>query len=133
MSPRYLLDTNTVIYIRQRRPPAALARFEALPRGEAVLRELIGDGNDLKPHIVVAATHDGELVDLVKDRYAAYHFGDAIGPNGLMFDYHLLFGPATTRNAITLLQLQGAPESLVNRALARAAALDHERKATWAG
>jgi DNA mismatch repair ATPase MutS len=102
---------------------------ERIAAGEAVLRELIGDGNDLKPHIVVAATHDGELVDLVKDRYAAYHFGDAIGPNGLMFDYHLLSGPATTRNAITLLQLQGAPESLVNHALARAAALDHERKA----
>jgi hypothetical protein len=106
---------------------------ERIAAGEAVLRELIGEGNDLKPHIVVAATHDGELVDLVKDRYAAYHFGDAIGPNGLMFDYHLLSGPATARNAITLLQLQGAPESLVNRALGRAAALDRERKAAWTG
>jgi DNA mismatch repair ATPase MutS len=102
---------------------------ERIAAGEAVLRELIVDGRDFKPHIVLAATHDGELVDLLRDRYAAYHFGDAIGPNGLTFDYHLLPGPATTRNAITLLQLQGAPESLVNRALARAAALDHERRA----
>jgi tRNA(fMet)-specific endonuclease VapC len=37
LNPRYLLDTNTVIYIRQRRPPAALAKFQALPRGEAAL------------------------------------------------------------------------------------------------
>jgi hypothetical protein len=102
---------------------------ERIAAGEAVLRELIVDGRDFKPHIVLAATHDGELVDLLRDRYAADHFGDAIGPNGLTFDYHLLPGPATTRNAITLLQLQGAPESLVNRALARAAALDHERRA----
>jgi hypothetical protein len=99
---------------------------ERIAAGEAVLRELIVDGSDF--NIVLAATHDGELVDLLRDRYSAYHFGDAIGPNGLTFDYHLLPGPATTRNAITLLQLQGAPESLVNRALARAAALDHERR-----
>jgi DNA mismatch repair ATPase MutS len=99
---------------------------ERIAAGEAVLRELIVDSSDL--NIVLAATHDGELVDLLRDRYSAYHFGDAIGPHGLTFDYHLLPGPATTRNAITLLQLQGAPESLVNRALARAAALDHERR-----
>jgi MutS-like protein len=102
---------------------------ERIAAGEAVLRELIVDGSDFKPHVVLAATHDGELVDLLRDRYAAYHFGDAIGPNGLTFDYHLLSGPATTRNAITLLQLQGAPESLAKRALARAAAVDHERRA----
>ena len=102
---------------------------ERIAAGEAVLRELILDGSSAKPHIVIAATHDGELVDLLHDCYSAYHFGDAIGPHGLTFDSHLLPGPATTRNAITLLQLQGAPESLVNRALARAAALDQERRA----
>jgi DNA mismatch repair ATPase MutS len=100
---------------------------ERIAAGESVLRELIGLGNHL-PHVAIAATHDGELVDLLRGCYAVYHFGDAIGPNGLTFDYHLTPGPATTRNAITLLQLQGAPEALVNRALARAAALDHVRK-----
>jgi tRNA(fMet)-specific endonuclease VapC len=34
---RYLLDANTCIYIRQRRPAAALARFQALSPGEATL------------------------------------------------------------------------------------------------
>lgn len=37
MIARYLLDTNTCIYIRQRRPAAALARFQALLPGEATL------------------------------------------------------------------------------------------------
>lgn len=37
MIARYLLDTNTCIYIRQRRPAAALARFEALSPREATL------------------------------------------------------------------------------------------------
>ena len=33
MAIRYLLDTNIFIYIRQRRPPGVLARFEALQAG----------------------------------------------------------------------------------------------------
>jgi hypothetical protein len=100
---------------------------ERIAAGEAVLRELVGEGRDVKPHIVIAATHDGELVDLLKGTFASFHFGDAVGPDGLVFDYHLQPGPATTRNAITLLQLQGAPQALVDHALARAAALDRAR------
>jgi tRNA(fMet)-specific endonuclease VapC len=34
---RYLLDTNICIYIRQKRPKVALARFLTLPPGEAAL------------------------------------------------------------------------------------------------
>jgi tRNA(fMet)-specific endonuclease VapC len=34
---RYLLDTNICIYIRQSRPPQVLARFRALPPGDAVM------------------------------------------------------------------------------------------------
>lgn len=79
---------------------------ERIAAGESVLRELISDGKDFKPHIAIAATHDGELVDLLNDRYSPYHFGDAIGQNGLVFDYHLVPGPTTSRNAITLLQRQ---------------------------
>jgi tRNA(fMet)-specific endonuclease VapC len=37
MDARFLLDTNICIYIRQRRPPAALARFQRLRPGEAVI------------------------------------------------------------------------------------------------
>jgi tRNA(fMet)-specific endonuclease VapC len=35
--PRYLLDTDTLVYIRRGRPPQALARFQRLLPGEAVL------------------------------------------------------------------------------------------------
>jgi len=34
---RFLLDTNICIYIRRRRPPEVLARFERLRTGEAVI------------------------------------------------------------------------------------------------
>jgi tRNA(fMet)-specific endonuclease VapC len=37
MSARFLLDTNICIYIRRRRPPGVLARFQRLKPGEAVL------------------------------------------------------------------------------------------------
>jgi DNA mismatch repair ATPase MutS len=97
---------------------------ERIAAGEAVLHALVSGG---KPHVVLTATHDGELVDLLRDEYEVYHLGDAIGPDGLTFDYHLTPGPATSRNAIALLKLNGAPESLVARALDRAAALDRVR------
>lgn len=35
MGPRYLLDTNICIYIRQKKPPRVLQRFEKLRPGEA--------------------------------------------------------------------------------------------------
>jgi DNA mismatch repair ATPase MutS len=77
--------------------------------------------------VVLAATHDAELVDLLRESYAVFHLSDGIGPDGLTFDYRLTPGPATSRNAIALLQLNGAPQSLVDRALERAAALDRVR------
>jgi hypothetical protein len=97
---------------------------ERIAAAEAVLDALAADD---RPHVVLAATHDGELVDLLAAKYVVYHLGDAVGPDGLVFDYRLTAGPATSRNAITLLRLNGAPESLVEHALARAAALDRSR------
>ena len=35
--PRYLLDTNICIYIRQKRPPEVLAHFARLAEGDAAL------------------------------------------------------------------------------------------------
>jgi hypothetical protein len=97
---------------------------ERIAAGEAVLRTLLQEHH---PHVVLAATHDGELVELLHDTYVVFHLGDAIGPDGLSFDYHLTPGPATSRNAIALLKLNGAPESLVSAALSRAAELDRRR------
>jgi tRNA(fMet)-specific endonuclease VapC len=37
MSARFLLDTNICVYIRQRRPPEVMARFDKLSTGEAVV------------------------------------------------------------------------------------------------
>ena len=37
MEPRYLLDTNICIYIRQKKPEEVLRRFRKLRPGEAAL------------------------------------------------------------------------------------------------
>jgi DNA mismatch repair ATPase MutS len=96
---------------------------ERIAAAEAVLFELTANHT----HVIVTATHDGELVDLLSHSYVPYHFTDSLGPRGLVFEYRLQPGPATTRNAIALLKLGGAPDSLVSRALARAAELDRVR------
>ncbi len=100
---------------------------ERIAAAEAVISELVRQPGIPRSHVVLVATHDAELVDLLCDSCSAWHFADTIGPEGLVFDYRLEAGPATTRNAITLLELGGAPPSLVRRALDRAAALDRER------
>lgn len=136
----YLVEVESVLALvkASERPEPHLFIFDELFRGtnaveriaaaEAVLDALVASD---RPHVAIAATHDGELVDLLANKYVVYHLGDAVGPDGLVFDYRLTAGPATSRNAITLLRLNGAPPSLVAKALERAAALD--RRGSGAG
>jgi hypothetical protein len=103
---------------------------ERIAAGQAVLLQLLLAAEHAKPHVVLAATHDGELVDLLPGTYAAYYFGDTVAPDGLTFDHRLRAGPATTRNAIALLRIHGAPEELIDRATTCAARLDAQRGPT---
>jgi DNA mismatch repair ATPase MutS len=103
---------------------------ERIAAGQAVLQELVGAGGTIKLHVVLAATHDGELVELLPENFDAYHFGDSIGADGLVFDHRLKHGPATTRNAIALLRLHGAPDTLLNRAVTTAEMLDRQHGTT---
>jgi hypothetical protein len=99
---------------------------ERIAAGQAVLRELIDSGNGRR-HFVIAATHDAELVEMLRDTYTPHHFSDAVGAEGLVFDHRLRRGPATTRNAIALLKLLGAPERMIARALTCADTLERQR------
>lgn len=102
---------------------------ERIAAGQAVLSQLLeAAGGRGKPHVVLAATHDLELVELASGRYEPYHFCDSVGPNGLLFDHRLERGPSTSRNAIALLQLHGAPDTLISRAMDVAAMLDEQRR-----
>ena len=103
---------------------------ERIAAGEAVLRQVLSANGSPKPHIVLAATHDAELVGMLADLYDPWHFTDTVTDEGLSFDYRLQAGPAKTRNAITLLAQHGAPAAVVARALASAVAIERQRDAT---
>ena len=101
---------------------------ERIAAGAAVLMHLTGECGRPGPHVVLAATHDRELVTLLDGRLTPAHLSDSIGPNGLVFDYQLRDGAATTRNAIALLKLSGAPDVVVSGAESLAGALDAARR-----
>jgi hypothetical protein len=86
---------------------------ERIAAAYAVLRYL-NRGLDL----VVVATHDVEVLELLGDEYAPLHFREHIVDGTLMFDYRIQPGPASTRNAIALLELMQFPRDLVSDALA---------------
>jgi len=132
----YLVEVEAVLAMvrASASPEPHLFLFDELFRGtnaveriasaEAVLAELLTDGPQRRPHLVLAATHDGELVEMLRDTYAACHFGDDLSETGLVFSHRLHHGAATTRNAIALLRLNGAPSAMIERALHRAEELD---------
>lgn len=70
--------------------------------------------------ICFAATHDIELTDLLNPAYTNYHFEEDICDGDIHFNYRLLEGKATTRNAIKLLELLGYEEKLIEKATDRA-------------
>ena len=67
-----------------------------------------------------AATHDIELTELLKEDYENYHFEEEIRDGDIFFNYQLMQGRATTRNAIRLLEIIGYQESIIQKATAMA-------------
>lgn len=100
---------------------------ERIAAADAVLRSLIRDEDRPKPHLVIAATHDLELISLLAKTYADYHFGGSIGADGPFFDHRLMAGASGTRMAIALLRQKGAPQHLLQTAEATARRLDDQR------
>ncbi len=66
--------------------------------------------------LILAATHDIELTDLLADCYDNYHFEELIEGRDIRFNYKLMPGKATSKNAIRLLSLTGYDEELVREA-----------------
>lgn len=67
---------------------------------------------------VVAATHDIELTILLKDLYKNMHFEEKIEDGDIKFDYLLKEGPATSRNAIAILDNLNYPREIIKEARA---------------
>jgi DNA mismatch repair ATPase MutS len=76
-----------------------------------------------------AATHDGELSDILGKLYYVHHFEGEMNEGYVIFDYKLKTGPATKRNAISLLRTIGYNDNIVNEAESMAARF--EEKGIW--
>ncbi|AKG74590.1 MutS-related protein [Salinicoccus halodurans] len=82
--------------------------IERVAAAETVLRYL-NDKNDV---FLIAATHDMELTELLKDELAFYHFREHLTGDDIYFDYKIREGAASTSNAIELLRLYKFPEEV---------------------
>ena len=63
-----------------------------------------------------AATHDIELTHLLEHDFANYHFTEEVEQGDVLFNYKLLEGRATTRNAIKLLSMIGYEPEIIENA-----------------
>lgn len=69
-----------------------------------------------KNNYVIAATHDIELTILLKDLFSNKHFEEKIEEGDIKFDYLLKDGPATSRNAIAILDNLNYPREIIGEA-----------------
>ena len=63
-----------------------------------------------------AATHDIELTHLLEKYYDNYHFEEEVIDNDIVFNYKVLNGRATSRNAIKLLKIIGYENKIIDEA-----------------
>jgi DNA mismatch repair ATPase MutS len=84
---------------------------ERLAASRAILDYLARHGT-----LVVAATHDVELIESLRGQYDSYYFADELDREDMRFDYRLRPGVATTRNAVRLLERLGYPDTIVAQA-----------------
>ena len=94
-------------------------------RGTNTIERIAASGQILKslevPGVLCfAATHDIELTDILKNDYDNYHFEEEVRDGDVFFNYCLLPGKATTRNAIKLLELMGYEPEIIREATKRA-------------
>ena len=86
--------------------------MERVAAAKAIL-EYMNRGNN----IVLIATHDIELVELLDLQYESHHFREIIENQQMSFDYKLQPGTSSTRNAIVILSMFGYPKPIVTEAL----------------
>ena len=84
-----------------------------------------------QPCLTVAATHDIELTHMLASSYENFHFREQVTDAGVEFDYTLKHGPATTRNAIKLLEVMDFDPGIVAQAQKMAREYDTNQK--WEG
>ncbi|MCB1319156.1 MAG: hypothetical protein KDK34_02820 [Leptospiraceae bacterium] len=97
----------------ERNPPSVLLLDEML-RGTNARERTIASRSILQqfcesPAVVLAATHDMDLVNLCTEqsRIVCYHFQEQINSGRMQFDYLLKQGPVTGTNALKIMEQEG--------------------------
>lgn len=85
--------------------------IERIAASSRILKFLAKDG-----YKVIAATHDLELTDILKNYYLNYHFSERILEEEIVFDYKINKGRTKTRNAIKILQILGYDDDVIKEA-----------------
>ena len=88
---------------------------ERIAASSEVLLQMSG-----KNCLCIAASHDIELTFILAESYRNVHFQESITDDGIVFDYKLYEGRASSRNAIKLLGLMGYDSKIVDEAKKRA-------------
>lgn len=91
---------------------------ERIASGKAVLTYL-----NKKNNIVLVATHDLELAELLKDSFSMFHFTEVVQGDTIVFDYKIKSGNLGNTNAIRILELNNYPEEIIKEATQLAASL----------
>jgi len=84
---------------------------ERIALSKAILQNLCKSGN-----IVIASSHDIELIELLNEEFELYHFAESINSNRLYFDHKIKIGPLKTRNAIKIVEMEGFPSAIIEDA-----------------
>lgn len=84
---------------------------ERIAASTAVLRALHRTGS-----LCIAASHDIELTEILKETFDLYHFCETMEGNRITFDYQLKPGPSTTTNAVRLLEYMGFDPEIIREA-----------------
>jgi hypothetical protein len=82
-----------------------------------------------KGGLVISATHDIELTELLSGIMKNIHFRETVTDDEILFDYKLKDGPTRTTNAINLLHYYDFPDEIVEPARMRAERF--LRKRSW--
>lgn len=97
--------------------------IERISASGVILQQLAGGNGHC-----LAATHDLELTEILKNYYENVHFEESIENDDIVFPYRLQKGKATTRNAIALLKIMGYDSRITQNAQSQAERFEISRK-----
>lgn len=73
--------------------------------------------------VVIVATHDLEITEMINKSYKFFYFSEDISQEGLKFDFTIKEGVSKNRNAVKLMKYLGYPDVIIKRTTERVTGL----------